>query len=143
MEGLHPDSRDPQSCARYPNLHSSWSGRSAGTEAIRILRTNCAQCHTHPMSQSGLDLSSREAVLRGGSRGPALVAGKASESRLIEAVERKGKLAMPPAKTLTATEIDTLRRWIEKGALWADSPAAGDLLVVIPKGGQDRPAEVG
>ena len=48
---------------------------------------------------SGLDLSSREAALRGGSRGAVLVAGKASESKLIEAVERKGKLAMPPTES--------------------------------------------
>src|SRR5688572_20246673 len=49
---------------------------SLAAEAVAILRTNCSQCHTKAMSMSGLDLSSRESVLRGGSRGPALVAGK-------------------------------------------------------------------
>ena len=70
---------------------------------------------------SGLDLSNREAVLKGGSRGPAVVAGKAAESRLIEAVERKGKLAMPPTSALSAAEVDVLKRWVDQGANW---PAA-------------------
>ncbi len=69
---------------------------AAAPEAVEILRAKCTQCHSKTLSMSGLDLSSREAALRGGSRGAVLVAGKASESKLIEAVERKGKLAMPP-----------------------------------------------
>ena len=72
---------------------------------------------------SGLDLSSREAVLKGGSRGPSIVAGKAGESRLIEAVERKGKLAMPPTSPLSAADVDVLRRWVDQGASWPSSPA--------------------
>ena len=93
------------------------------TQAVEILRANCSQCHTKAMSMSGLDLSSREAALRGGSRGAALAPGKASESKLMEAVERKGKLAMPPTKALSAAEVDTLRRWIDQGAAWTDSPS--------------------
>jgi cytochrome c551/c552 len=99
---------------------------AAGAEAekaIAILRENCGQCHTKALSMSGLDLSSREAALKGGSRGPAIVAGKAAESRLIEAVERKTKLAMPPAKALGADEVGILRRWIDGGAEWPQSSA--------------------
>ncbi len=93
-------------------------------KAVEILQANCSQCHSPALAMSGLDLSTREAAIKGGSRGPALVAGKASESKLIEAVERKGKLAMPPAKPLTAAEADTLRRWIDQGAQWPRSAAA-------------------
>jgi uncharacterized protein DUF1553/uncharacterized protein DUF1549/cytochrome c len=98
---------------------------SFANEAVLILRTNCTPCHTKAMSQSGLDLSSREGALRGGSRGPALVPGNASESKLMQAVQRNGKLAMPPAKAISTAEIDTLRRWIEQGASWTDLPQAG------------------
>ena len=94
------------------------------TRAVEILQANCSQCHSPALAMSGLDLSTREAAIKGGSRGPALVAGKASESKLIEAVERKGKLAMPPAKSLTAAEADVLRRWIDQGAQWPRSSVA-------------------
>lgn len=73
---------------------------------------------------SGLDLTSREAALKGGTRGPAIVAGKPELSRLIEAVERTKALAMPPTKALAPSEIETLRSWIAAGAPWPDASAA-------------------
>jgi len=91
--------------------------------AVAILNSNCAQCHSKALSMSGLDLSSRDAALRGGSRGPTLVAGKAAESKLMEAVERKGKLVMPPSTPLSPTEVETLRRWIDEGAEWPEAAA--------------------
>ena len=100
---------------------AGWASDS-GAKAIEILTANCAQCHSAAMSMSGLDLSSRETALKGGSRGPAVVAGKAAESRLIAAVERKGQLAMPPTKPLSTTDIDELRRWIDQGAIWPQTP---------------------
>jgi mono/diheme cytochrome c family protein len=86
--------------------------------AIEILRANCVQCHSKTMALSGLDLSSFDGAVKGGSRGPSLVPGRAGESRLMEAVERKGKLAMPPTKPLAAAEVDVLRAWINEGAKW-------------------------
>ena len=44
------------------------------TKAQEILRGNCSQCHSQKMAMSGLDLDSREAALKGGTRGPAFVA---------------------------------------------------------------------
>ena len=94
------------------------------TKAQEILRGNCIQCHSPKMAMSGLDLDTREAALKGGTRGPALIAGKANESKLIEAVERKGKLLMPPNKPLNASEIEVLRSWIDEGANWDTTVAA-------------------
>ncbi len=96
---------------------------SSAEQALEVLHAKCSQCHSRALSMSGLDLSSREAVLKGGSRGPSIVAGKAGESRLIEAVERKGKLAMPPTSPLSAADVDVLRRWVDQGASWPSSPA--------------------
>ncbi|MFN0101413.1 MAG: PSD1 and planctomycete cytochrome C domain-containing protein [Bryobacteraceae bacterium] len=93
----------------------------ADADAVAILRANCAQCHTKGLAMSGLDLTSREAAMKGGARGAALVAGKAAESKLIEAVERKGKLAMPPAKALSEGDVAVLRRWIDDGAKWPEA----------------------
>ena len=73
---------------------------------------------------SGFDIASRETLLKGGARGPAVIAGKSSESRLIQAVERKNKLAMPPAKPLSDADVATLRRWIDAGATWPETVAS-------------------
>ncbi len=91
--------------------------------ALEILRTNCAQCHSQKIAMSGLALDTREAAIKGGSRGPSIVVGESATSKLIEAVERKGKVMMPPNKSLTADEIDVLRRWIDQGASWSDEAA--------------------
>lgn len=93
-------------------------------KALEILRAKCFQCHSVGLAMSGLDLTNRDALLKGGSRGPSIVAGKAENSRLLEAVERKGKLAMPPNGPLPAEEIEQLRNWVNQGAAWPAEASA-------------------
>ena len=74
---------------------------------------------------SSLDLSTRESLLKGGSRGPAAIPGRSADSNLIQAVEGKTKkLSMPPTSPLAAADIDVLRRWIDQGAVWPETPTA-------------------
>ncbi len=84
--------------------------------ALAILRDHCLACHSKPTIMSGLDLSTRESALKGGQRGPALVPGRAGDSRLYQAVRRTTPLAMPPTKPLAEADIEALRQWIEAGA---------------------------
>ncbi len=63
-------------------------------QARKILADNCHG--SAPMS--GLSLRTRASILAGGTRGAALIPGKASESILYQAVAREGKLQMPPAR---------------------------------------------
>ncbi|MCS7026996.1 MAG: PSD1 and planctomycete cytochrome C domain-containing protein [Bryobacteraceae bacterium] len=86
-------------------------------EALRILERNCLSCHSRQLALSGLDLSSREGALKGGTRGAAVRPGDV-HSLLLQAVRQESKLAMPPGKKLPSDEIETLRRWVESGALW-------------------------
>jgi len=68
---------------------------------------------------SGLDLRSREGILKGGKRGPAIVPGHPDQSLMMKAILREGDLKMPPGKQgLAATEVAVVREWIEKGAPW-------------------------
>ena len=68
---------------------------------------------------SGLRLDSRESILKGGSRGPAIVAGNAKESRLFQAVGRQGELKMPPGdKGLSKDQVELIGKWIDAGAPW-------------------------
>jgi len=74
----------------------------------------------------GLRLDSRESILRGGGRGPAVVAGKPNESLLIRAVEQTDpSLKMPPGKKLSGADIALLAKWIAMGAPWAGNATAG------------------
>lgn len=93
-------------------------------QAVAVLQQKCLSCHNEKTALSGLRVDARDALLKGGTRGPALVNGKSADSLLIHAVERTGKLMMPPGPPLTGTEIDTLKRWIDAGAPWPASAEA-------------------
>src|SRR5437773_1928248 len=49
-------------------------------EVLPILEKNCFQCHGETLKMANLDLRSREAMLKGGDKGPALTPGNASGS---------------------------------------------------------------
>ena len=86
--------------------------------AVRpVLVEHCQKCHGADKQWNGLRLDSREALLRGGDSGPAIVPGKPDESRLIRAVRQTDdELQMPPEGKLTERQIADLVRWVEMGA---------------------------
>src|SRR4051812_42159723 len=88
-------------------------------EGRPILAAKCQKCHGPRQQRGGLKLDSREAALKGGKSGPAVVAGNAAESLLIEAVNYES-LEMPPDAPLSGREIDVLTRWIRRGAPWPE-----------------------
>ena len=91
-------------------------------EKIRpILSQKCYKCHTdQPNSRFRVD--SREAILEGGKRGPAIVPGDPDHSLLIQAVRQTGELKMPKDGRLEEQEIADLVAWVKMGAPW---PADG------------------
>ena len=92
--------------------------------AVRIIEQRCQICHGPSLAQSGLNLHSREAALKGGRRGPAIVAGNAAQSRLVQAVRRTSEPAMPPGPKLAEAEIATLEQWVAAGAAWPKTAVA-------------------
>jgi cytochrome c553 len=86
-----------------------------------ILVESCQSCHGEKKQQGGLRLTSREAALKGGDRGPAILPGKPGESKLLQVVEYAGKLKMPPTGKLPDAEIARLKQWITQGAVWPDA----------------------
>jgi hypothetical protein len=58
----------------------------AASDAPAILQRKCAQCHGASNGSSGLSVTSRESLLRGGSRGAALIPGKSAESLIYRAI---------------------------------------------------------
>jgi hypothetical protein len=78
---------------------------------------HCYECHSGASNEikGGLRLDFREAVLKGGESGPALVPASPEESLLLSAVKHEG-LEMPPGRNLSAAEITALEDWIATGA---------------------------
>ena len=87
-----------------------------------VLQNKCLGCHASE-PQGGLRMDSRDALLKGGNSGPALVPGDADASLLVQAVRQSHDLKMPPDGKLPEQEVDALARWVGDGAVW-DSRAA-------------------
>ncbi len=86
----------------------------------------CNACHGGANPAGGLSLLTREAVLKGGTRGASVVAGKPAESLLMKAVmHTAGTLRMPPGPKLSDAELAQLAQWIEMGAPWGSTAPAG------------------
>ena len=80
-----------------------------------ILKAHCFQCHGEEGEmKGGLDVRLAHFILKGGKHGPAIVAGDAAKSHLLELV-KEGE--MPKGKTkLKDKDIATLEAWIAEGA---------------------------
>ena len=87
---------------------------------------HCVECHDDGSNEGELQVDSLGDLLRGGTRGPAIVPGKPEESLLIRAINHGELLKMPPKYKLATREIKDLAEWIRNGAVWpnADPVAA-------------------
>jgi len=90
-------------------------------DVLPIMFLRCTACHGMRRQDGGLDLHTRDAMLKGGKSGPALAPGKPNQSLLVQKL-RSGE--MPPKKGLddvsvrpiTPPEIDKVVQWIAQGA---------------------------
>jgi mono/diheme cytochrome c family protein len=83
-----------------------------------VLASSCLECHGQDAQESELRLDSLAAMLKGGTRGPAIVPGNPAESLLIRAIGHGETLQMPPKKKLPAGQIADLAEWVKQGAPW-------------------------
>lgn len=91
-----------------------------------VLVRDCQGCHGPTQALSKLDVSSREGLLQGGTRGPALLPGQADQSPLLHVLEGRNGLQMPPGgpkQKLPPETIAAFREWIAVGAVWPTRPA--------------------
>jgi hypothetical protein len=90
-----------------------------------ILADNCFACHGPDAHQrkAKLRLDTPEGALGPRPGGAVIVPGDAAKSELVRRITAdEAEMRMPPAKTgksLTAAQIDVLRRWIDEGAKWS------------------------
>ncbi len=116
------------------------------TDHIRpIFERSCWNCHGEASQLSDLDLRTREAAVEGGTRGPALVPGRADESRLYRMLAGLDDPPMPMAgDPLSDAELLAIRTWIDDGAHWdaggatsADAALAALENTLLPDGARE------
>jgi hypothetical protein len=83
----------------------------------------CFRCHGGERTAQGLRVDSREALLKGGKNGPAIVPGKPEQSLLLAAIEYRDDAAfqMPPDGKLPSETIGAIEAWIKNGAPWPEA----------------------
>jgi hypothetical protein len=79
-------------------------------------------CHGGKATKSGLDLTTRAGLLRGGDSGPAIVSGESKKSRLYLRLTHAEKPGMPyKRERLPDAQIAVLAAWIDAGAPYTRS----------------------
>jgi WD40 repeat protein len=103
-------------------MASALSAASASSELTRdalvILKNDCSGCHNAEKHKGGLDLSSREALLKGGDEGGVVNLADAEKSRLLTVLRSDADPHMPPKKQLDNAQIATLSQWVREGLTW-------------------------
>lgn len=95
-----------------------------------LLAKHCYECHSDSSgkSEGGLRVDTAAGLRRGGAGGPAVVPGKPSQSRLLQAVRYDDpNLRMPPeghGGKLAEEAIKTLEKWILAGAFDPRGPTS-------------------
>lgn len=105
-------------------LGSSAFAQSTGVKFFEskirpVLVKHCYECHSSKSGKAkgGLKLDSRDAMLRGGDTGPAVVAKSLQKSVLYQSLlYLDDGYQMPPKGKLPADVIEDFRRWILMGA---------------------------
>ena len=107
-------------------LAASDSSVQFARDVAPIFEQQCSQCHGEKQQLSELRVDSRDALLKGGIHGPAIIPGDASKSRLYRHVAGIETPTMPMGKTLAKEQIEFLKQWIDDGARWDDAADSAD-----------------
>ena len=101
----------------------------------QTLKQHCVKCHGGEKTRGDFDLTTREALLKGGSEGAAIVPGEANASRLLKLISHAEKPFMPAkAEKLPPAMVEQIAAWIDTGAPY-DKPlvdtklAAGEMQI--------------
>jgi hypothetical protein len=102
-----------------------------------ILVKHCYNCHSHAGGEASGELvvDSRNSILKGGDRGPAIVPGDPAKSLLLSAISYKDKdLQMPEKGKLEQADIETLTEWVKRGAPWDKETLPTGKMTARPRG---------
>ena len=90
-----------------------------------VLAGTCFKCHGGERTAGKFRVDSRDALLKGGASGAAIVPGDPDQSLLVRALRRKDDVtAMPPDKALPAETVANFAAWVKSGARWPAATAS-------------------
>ncbi len=96
-----------------------------------IFKENCFACHDSKKRKGKLDMTTYDALRKGGDNEDPIVPGKADESNILHLLKTTTARRMPPPKEspepLSKEKIAVIEQWIKEGAK-ADVPGNADLL---------------
>ena len=96
---------------------------------------HCLKCHGGEKVKGGLDLATREGLIKGGEEGIVIVLGQSKASRLFKSISHQTKPAMPDkSPKLPEPIIAKIAQWIDYGAPY-DKP-------LLEKGAVPAPREI-
>jgi mono/diheme cytochrome c family protein len=92
------------------------------TKVKPLLDANCARCHGGENHRGGLNMDTRESLLKGGHDGVVVVPGDPANSLLVKLIRHEGPaddpMDMPPKKPkLSDVDIQVVTDWIKAGAV--------------------------
>lgn len=88
-----------------------------------ILKVHCLRCHGGEKVSGKFSLKTRERAFKGGKNGVAIVPKQPDASSLYTLLrDEDPDRQMPPPREnpLSPEEIETIRKWIEQGAVWPE-----------------------
>ncbi len=128
-----------------------------------LLDRNCIACHNSKVKQGGLDLSTREGLMRGSEHGKVVVPGNPESSQLFKLVAHVSEPGMPfKGKKLPEEAVAKFAEWIRAGVPYSDSAEDADAVFAAdaakhwafrkpvkpepprgaPPGGPDNPVDI-
>jgi mono/diheme cytochrome c family protein len=97
---------------------------SLAADAMSLVHDNCLSCHNAEKHKGGLQLISRETMLKGGDNGAVVHSGKPDKSLIVKVLAADADPHMPPKKQLSPSQIQLMRRWVAAGAPWDEAALA-------------------
>ena len=86
-------------------------------DLVPILEAQCVKCHNSNMLQAGLDVSTYEALMKGGNSGSPILPKRSADSLLYLYITGARQPQMPVDGSLPQKDLDLIARWIDEGAL--------------------------
>jgi cytochrome c553 len=120
---------------------------SFSSDVQPILQQRCAACHGRA-KQGGLKVDTLADLMSGGRRGPVVVPGDPTRSRLVQVLDGRAQPKMPPrGAPLSQAQIAAIAAWIQQGAKDAADPVTSrpqQPFSTVPdgEGKADKPLEI-
>lgn len=85
-------------------------------DALALLEQHCVRCHGSEKTKGGLDLTTREALLKGGETGAVIDTSKPNDSLLLKSIRHESDSEMPYNEAkLPDPDIAAIATWVKSG----------------------------